>query len=566
MERYGENNLSWTTESIEDLKDLWEPAKEGVIDLPDKEGQKHLYIRVTRENYPTTIYYFGTLTLTSAASVKAKMYYQYKDGAENQEIPDGEKILPGDTLVFDFDRQAAMTKVRYLILNKPLSNEAGLWIRNDWKEYSVPVQMTNTEDAAACYLYVQMSGDGDEYSKIESYSYLFGRITQEPLISPRTVDTSADSSSAAEIESGTQISLSGQDSDTSIFYLTGEKIDDVKMEVSRLSGNESWTPGKQEDGSYYYQAGNRWYQIKATKEIKQYDSASEEKFYNDTDDPQTRYVGAVAIGSSSSPSSLVTYVYKVKPAEPVSEPEASLPTQYTPDGRDLESAVVEKGSYVSFRSLTSGAELLYQIGSKEVAEIADEDQTEDDKKTGTLKYNSNEGIKVEGDYGATFSISIRAVKWNSNHTVKEMKSSKTLCFTYTIAPQKQALKPTATPATQESAPTTVTPGDKILLSSSTKGSSIYYTIDGSTPVVEWVGKELKFGENTKPYNAGEGIIMPLDEEGYFTVHAIAVAEDYKNSQEAIFIYAYPDAVHSPYANIPSGSVDLGTKVLLKNRT
>ena len=60
--------------------------------------------------------------------------------------------------------------------------------------------------------------------------------------------------------------------------------------------------------------------------------------------------------------------------------------------------------------------------------------------------------------------------------------------------------------------------------------------------------------------------MPLDEEGYFTVHAIAVAEDYKNSQEAIFIYAYPDAVQSPYANIPSGSVDLGTKVLLKNRT
>ena len=174
------------------------------------------------------------------------MYYQYKDGAENEEIPNGEKILPGDTLVFDFDKQAAMTKVRYLILNKPLSNEAGLWIRNDWKEYSVPVQMTNTEDAAACYLYVQMSGDGDEYSKIESYSYLFGRITQEPLISPRTVDTSADNSSAAEIESGTQISLSGQDSDTCIFYLTGENIDDVKMEVSRLSGNGNWTSGKQE--------------------------------------------------------------------------------------------------------------------------------------------------------------------------------------------------------------------------------------------------------------------------------------------------------------------------------
>lgn len=557
-----ENNLSWTTESIEDLDGLWKPAKEGVIDLPGEKGLKHLYIRVTRENYPTTIYYFGTLTLTSAASVEAKMYYQYKDG---EEIPDEEKILPGDTLVLNFNKQAAMTKARYLILNKPLSNEAGLWIRNDWKTYTGPVQITNEEDAAACYLYVQMYGDGDEYSKIESYSYLFGRITQEPSISPRTVDTSADSSSAAEIESGTQISLSGQDSDTCIFYLVGEKIDDVKMEVSRLSGNENWTSGKQENGSYYYQAGNRWYQIKANKEIKQYDSSSEEKFYNDTDEIQTRYVGTVAIGSSSSPSNAVTYVYKVKPAEPVSEPEASLPTQYTPDGRDLESAEVERYSYVSFRSLTSGAELLYKIGSEEVAEIADKDRT-DGVETGTLKYDSSVGIQVDGDYGATFSISIRAVKWNSNHTVKEMKSSKTLCFTYTIAQQKQVLKPTATPATQESAPTTVTPGDKILLSSSTKGSSIYYTIDGSTPVVEWDDKKLKVGENTELYDAGKGIIMPLDEEGYFTVHAIAVAEDYKNSQEAIFIYAYPDAVQSPYANIPSGSVDLGTKVLLKNRT
>ncbi len=75
-----------------------------------------------------------------------------------------------------------MTKVRYLILNKPLSNEAELWIRNDWKEYSDsgPVLMTNTEDAAACYLYVQMSGDGDEYSKIEKLQLSVRRITQEP--------------------------------------------------------------------------------------------------------------------------------------------------------------------------------------------------------------------------------------------------------------------------------------------------------------------------------------------------------------------------------------------------
>lgn len=562
------DDVPWTTGTVSDLESKWTTAENGVIKLPSEvsENEKYLYIRVTKDQYPTTVYYFGTLKLIAAASVSAQMYYQYMDGAVNNPvIPEGERILPGDTLVINFNRQAAMTQVRYLILSKPLSNENELWIRNDWKTYTKPVQITNAEDAAACYLYVQMFGAGDEYSKIESYSYLFGRTTQEPSISPRTVDTSADISSAAEIESGTQFSLSGQDRDTRIFYLTGDEINKVKMEISRLSENRDWTEGKQEDGSYYYKANNRWYQIQATQEIRLYDDTSEEKFYNDTDEVQTRYVGTIAIGSSSSPSDLVTYVYKVKPAEPVSEPEASLPTQYTPDGRDLESAEVERYSCVSFRSLTSGAELLYKIGSEEVAEIADKDRT-DGVETGTLKYNSSEGIQVDGDYGATFSISIRAVKWNSNHTVKEMKSSKTLCFTYTIAQQKQVLKPTATPATQESEPTTVTPGDKILLSSSTKGSSIYYTTDGSTPVVEWGDKELKAGENTKLYDAGEGIIMPLDGEGYFTIHAIAVAEDYKNSQEAIFIYAYPDAVQSPYANIPSGSVDLGTKVLLKNRT
>ena len=558
------NSHSWTRESVESMENLWKTAKEGVINLPEDQGQKHLYVRVTRENYPTTIYYFATLTLTQAATVSAQMYYQYTDGKDNPEIPEGEKILPGDTLVLDFNRQAAMVNVRYLTLNKPVSNETALWISEDWKEYTGPVQIENKGDTAAYYLYVQMYGS-DEYGKIESYSYLFGRVTQEPSISPRTVDISADFSSAAEIRSGTQISLSGQDSDTCIFYLTGDATKDVEMEVSRLSGNESWQEGKQEDGSYYYKANNRWYQISASKEIQLYDAASEEKFYNDTDEPQPRYVGVVAIGSSSSPSALITYAYKVNPAEQVSEPEASLPTQYTPDGRDLESAVVERDSYVSFRSLTPGAELLYRIGSEEVAEIADADRT-DGKTTGTLKYDSSEGIKVDGDYGAAFSISIRAVKWNSDHTVKEMKSSRTLCFTYTIAQQKQALKPTATPATQESAPTTVTPGEKILLSSSTKGSSIYYTTDGSMPAVEWTDEGLKIGENTELYNAGKGIIMPLDGEGYFTVHAIAVAEDYKNSQEAIFIYAYPDAVQSPYANIPSGSVDLGTKVLLKNRT
>ena len=116
----------------------------------------------------------------------------------------------------------------------------------------------------------------------------------------------------------------------------------------------------------------------------------------------------------------------------------------------------------------------------------------------------------------------------------------------------------------------VTPGDKILLSTYTEGASIYYTVDGSSPEVKWSGASdnptLEIGDNTLPYNAGQGIVMPEDGDGYFTIHAVAVANDYQNSPETIFIYAYPDAVQTPYANIPSGSVDLGTKVLLRNKT
>ena len=202
---------------------------------------------------------------------------------------------------------------------------------------------------------------------------------------------------------------------------------------------------------------------------------------------------------------------------------------------------------------------MYKTTDNNVAEKPGEDKT--------LLYDNSTGILVDGNYGDTFQVNIRAVKWDEEHKVKEMKSTDVYCFTYMIAEQKQALKPTATPVTQEKNPTVVTPGDKILLSTTTDGADIYYTVDGSSPEITKAedGKITK-GENTRPYNPAEGIVMPLDGEGYFTVHAIAVAAEYKNSPEAIFIYAYPDSVQSPYANIPSGSVDLGTKVLLKNKT
>ena len=87
------------------------------------------------------------------------------------------------------------------------------------------------------------------------------------------------------------------------------------------------------------------------------------------------------MGENASPSVMTTYIYKVKPSEPVAVPEASLPTKYSPGGETAEIAVVEKGSYISFRSLTSGAELLYKTNDNNVAEKPEEN--------GTLLYDNS---------------------------------------------------------------------------------------------------------------------------------------------------------------------------------
>lgn len=68
------------------------------------------------------------------------------------------------------------------------------------------------------------------------------------------------------------------------------------------------------------------------------------------------------------------------------------------------------------------------------------------------------------------------------------------------------------------------------------------------------------------YDAGTGIAMPEDGSGFFTIRAVAVHPDLGASPEAQFVYAYPDGVQSPYVNIPSGAVDEGTEIILRNRT
>ena len=553
-------NVSWTKE--ETTLTGWATVLNGKMLLPDKAttGQ-YLYVKVQKEHYPDTVYCFGSLSLTEKAGITASMYYQYdQTTGKGEAIPEEGKILPGDILVVTANNKPeTMSRVQYLIKTTAYKDTV-LWEDTEWKDYIAPIQVSNDTNSAACYVYMRLSNaEGTVYSAIESQEYIFGRVASYPYTSPRTVynqpDSEANENAATELQSGTQVTIGRRESGTTTFYLTGTSAKNVEITAERVT-----EPHENEKG--YYQIGKRWYHIvpKESGELKEYTESTKIKFYNNEEEKNTTwYIGVVSVGENASPSVMTTYIYKVKPSEPVAVPEASLPTKYSPGGETAEIAVVEKGSYISFRSLTSGAELLYKTNDNNVAEKPEEN--------GTLLYDNSTGIRVDGNYGDTFQVNIRAVKWDEEYKVKEMKSTDVYCFTYMIAEQKQALKPTATPVTQEKNPTVVTPGDKILLSTTTDGADIYYTVDGSSPeITKAEDGKITNGENTRLYNPAEGIVMPLDGEGYFTVHAIAVAAEYKNSPEAIFIYAYPDSVQSPYANIPSGSVDLGTKVLLKNKT
>ena len=242
-------------------------------------------------------------------------------------------------------------------------------------------------------------------------------------------------------------------------------------------------------------------------------------------------------------------------------PEATMDTLHFPGGEDKDSTKVQKGASLSFQSLTSGAELYYIIGDGST-EVLDHEEGE------TRRYDDKNGIEVTGDYGNQFVIRMKAVKWSTDGTGrKELKDSETVRFIYTIADQERAVAPTATPSTSDQEPTVITPGDKILLSTPTKGASIYYTVDGSAPSVT-KSEDGTFAPagSTLLYDAGQGIMAPPSGNGYFTVRAIAVHPELANSPEAKYTYSFPSDVGIPYANIPSGDVDMGTAVILKNKT
>lgn len=532
----------------------WKDVSDG-FELSDKEGTWYLYVKVEAAGYPSTIYRYGSCTTCLKATADIHVYLD--DGTE---LAENDRIASGDSFKFRFTMTQAeklgMTRLQYLVSATELSGEK-LHLDGNWTLYEdASITINRPSGADGYYIYARIyNAEEKKYQEVDTYHYLFVDEAGTVTISPRTVsvESTSDASAASIISSSSPVYLSCQEKGARILYLISDTLNN-KFSFVRVTENLSGlTDGK----NGYFKIGNRWYRTDASVQVYT-DSIS---FYNGESGTKPQYIHTAVLGTEGEPGKTVTYAYQVSPMGQASVPEASMDTLHFPGGEDKDSTQVQKGASLSFQSLTPGAELYYVIGDSN-AEVLDHEEGE------TKLYDSKNGIEVEGDYGNQFVIRMKAVKWSTDGTGrKELKDSETVRFIYTIADQDQAVAPTATPSTSDQEPTVITPGDKILLSTPTKGASIYYTADGSAPSVT-KSEDGTFAPagSTLLYDAGQGIIAPSSGNGYFTVRAIAVHPELSNSPEAKYTYSFPSDVEMPYANIPSGDVDMGTEVILKNKT
>lgn len=510
----------------------------------------YLYIKVSAEHFPTTICRYGSCTVQKTDKETATVYYDYANGTGTAVEADA-SIAADDILVLTKPENAL--EVEYWISDQQLS-DAALY-GEGWSTYKNPVAVPHFTGTTECYLYTRVKWAEGKYRDIDSKTYTYLEKSGSASASPRTVTakSTSDAASAASIASGASIYMSSAGENAKIVYLVSTSMDDT-FTVTRVNGDVS---GLEKDGNHF-KIGNRWYQTEKTVETY----ADKIVIHNEDTDTKIRYIHTAVLEDGKEPGTTVTYAYQISAMSQTAEPNASMDTLHFPGGEDLDSTKVLKGARLSFQSLTPGAEIYYIIGDGS-GEVADHE----DEASGTKLYDSESGIEVVGDYGNQFVIRMKAVKWAEDGTKKELKDSGTVRFIYTISDQEQTVAPTATPTTSDQETTIVMPGDKILLSTPTKGASIYYTVDGSEPQVT-KNEDGTFtpAGGTLLYDAGQGIITPSSGSGYFTVRAIAVHPDLSNSSEAKFTYSFPDAVETPYANIPSGDVDMGTEIILKNKT
>ena len=530
----------------------------GTAVIPDTlaGSSAYLYVEVSKKNYDSEIYSYGPF------NVKEKVYLvDYLNGVMAEEGDENHRVVNDDIVTFKVNPENTnYVGIQYIVskMQTPTGN---------WTDY-IPNEGIVLSENAGGYIYSRIKYDvqGERFGEPQLFDFTFGSGCASPIITPNTGLKTSGEGAASTIEPTTLIGLSSRTKDATVYYVKSNPDDPSQSMTINMERTTAPTNGSSDgtiEGEYkYFTVNNRWYRTK-NQNVEKYTEGI--NLSHSKDEPTYMYITAVAVASGYDISDELTFIYKVKQPQQVKVPEAAFETRFTPGGEAVETSTVSKGGKLSFYSVTPGATLYYAVGTE----------------GGTWNEMPKEGVTVDGEYGGNFVVRVQAKKFSKNETTGEqvevMLPSDIVTFIYKLAEQEQANAPTATPGTSTNVPTTVIPGNKILLSTNTKGAAIFFTTDGSTPQVKLVeitnedgtiSKEYQPVEDTttKLYSSSEGIVMPSNGTDYFTITAIAVKEGLGNSPEARFTYVYPDAVLAPYTNIDSGKVELNTKVLLKNLT
>lgn len=229
----------------------------------------------------------------------------------------------------------------------------------------------------------------------------------------------------------------------------------------------------------------------------------------------------------------------------------------TPDSSPKSGTAVSLGDKIYLNTETGNGKILYTLDGTSPSYTVSNGEIQ--PAAGTYIYGANASepcIAADSDAGAErgkdFLIQAKTVCLDETGE-KLMEDSQVVQFLFPVNEADTVAAPAATPVTTESKPTTVEPGDTIILSTSTTGAKIYYTMDGSAPVP---------GEaSTLLYEGNKKIQVP-DGSGYLTLTAIAVKEEMNDSAIVQFIYQYPAIVAPPYCSPAESTVSINTEVEL----
>ncbi|MGN1180551.1 MAG: chitobiase/beta-hexosaminidase C-terminal domain-containing protein [Suilimivivens sp.] len=307
----------------------------------------------------------------------------------------------------------------------------------------------------------------------------------------------------------------------------------------------------QNDSAFYVRCNNIWYFMNnGNGELKVYEDGN--LSFDASHAGQTAYVSVLLFAAGYDPSENLIYAYQVNEQDAVAAPTALLAS----------GSSIDMNKVLNF-SCQQNCVMFYTTNGQEPQVSVDADgKLSAETENGTFRYYSENGIAATTEngfsYGAATIIKIKAypvedatadeLKYNN-----DKKSSALSTFTYTVKEQNQVDTPKVFPETNTENATVVVNGDHISLTCTTSGAEIYYTVNGSTPLV---AEEYKY----------PGVIEVEGDYGsYFTVKAMAHKEGMKDSEVATYLYKIADKdVVSGVTAIPSttNQVIAGDKIIL----